>query len=71
MTCQGESYTSLSTAGGVARVAAGATPLPGRKVAATDGWNFWRFTDADGQEQPINVLRQRYLAERDADKPQG
>ena len=66
VTFQGESFKSLSTAGGVARLSAGGRSTPTRKIPQTNGWSFWQFTDADGQEKPIDALRQRFLAERES-----
>ena len=66
VTFQGESFKSLSTAGGVARLSAGWRSTPTRKIPQTNGWSFWQFTDADGQEKPIDALRQRFLAERES-----
>ena len=67
VTFRGESFRSLSTAGGMARLAAGYTSST-RRVPQTNGWTFWEFTGADGQEKPIDALRQRFVAERDMNR---
>ena len=69
VTFQGGAFRSFSTAASAARVAGGYSLKPGRTSPATNGWNFWRFTDADGQDKRLDALRQRYLAEHDANGP--
>jgi len=57
----GELYDSLSTAGGMARKSVIGAP-PGRQYPQTNGWNFWKFRDAEtGKLTEIDVLRQKYL----------
>ncbi len=63
VTFQEKRFGSLSLAGNAARIAAG---FRGKRPA-TNGWRFWRFTDADGQVKEIDVLRQRYLAKGGSD----
>lgn len=55
----GTPYTSLSIAGNVARASV-AGPKPDGKKFATNGWEFWRYKDADGREREISVLREKY-----------
>jgi hypothetical protein len=64
VTYAGETYSSLSIAGGVARASIVGTPS-GRKYLQTNGWIFWQFRDKDGQLKRVDVLRQRYF-ERNA-----
>jgi Restriction Enzyme Adenine Methylase Associated len=59
VTCLGQSYDSLSTAGGVARASVSGSPTD-RKIPQTNGWTFWRFRDADGRLKPLDELRQQY-----------
>ena len=54
---QGKRYTTPSGAGGAVRALRGNYP-------ASNGWVFWSFTDADGRDQPLSVLRDRYLEQR-------
>ena len=56
----GAEYSSPSTAAGMARRSVVGSP-PGRKYPQTNGWTFWRFTDAAGAEHTIDDLRQRYI----------
>jgi hypothetical protein len=58
----GESYTSLSVAGGMARVKVSGPPGSGRTYYQTNGWTFWKYRDSKGILKPIDELRQRYLA---------
>jgi len=55
---QGQSYTSLSKAGGSAK-----NVVMGRTIA-TNGWEFWQFIDSDGQRRYIDELRRRYAQAR-------
>lgn len=67
VTFQGETYDSLSTAAGRARLKVSGPPPSRRKIWQTNGWTFWLFRDDDGQLKPIDALRQRYNA--DVGKP--
>ena len=61
MTVKGESYDSLSTAGGMARKSVIGSP-PGRQYPQTNGWTFWKFCDPEtGKLIEIDALRQKYL----------
>ncbi len=60
----GESYDSLSTAGGMARKSVVGAP-EGRDYPQTNGWTFWQYRAADGHLQPIDDARQRYLKQVD------
>ena len=51
---QGTSFRTPSGAGSAIRVQAGDSP-------EVNGWESWRFTDSDGTDQPLYVLRDRYL----------
>lgn len=55
---QEERFRSVSMAGQAARIAAGFSG----KNSNTNGWDFWRFIDADGQVKKIDVLRKRLEA---------
>ena len=55
---QGNRYKTPSGAGRAVKVLRG-----GPKVAPS-GWSFWQFTDADGRNQPLSLLRNRYLEQR-------
>jgi hypothetical protein len=59
VSCLGQRYDSLSTAGGVARASVPGAPT-GRPFPQTNGWSFWRFRDEDGRVKPIDELRERY-----------
>jgi hypothetical protein len=52
----GKTFDSLSTAAGEARASIIGIPH-GRKRPQTNGWTFWRFRNAQGQLQPVDVLR--------------
>ena len=57
----GESYDSLSTAGGIARKSGIGSPA-GKPYPQTNGWTFWKFRDSEtGRLIEIDVLRQKYL----------
>ncbi len=49
-----EVYASPSTAAKAAKKLHG---YGGAGKAATNGWDFWRFKDADGQVKPLDALR--------------
>ena len=53
-------FKSLSGAGNAAKRQAG---YSGPR-AATRGWTFWKFTDSDGSDRPIDALRRRFLEEQ-------
>ncbi|MFX0201970.1 MAG: hypothetical protein ACFFCW_38150, partial [Candidatus Hodarchaeota archaeon] len=57
----GEHYSSLSTAGGIARKSVIGAP-PGREYPQTNGWTFWKYQDTEtGKLEEVDLLRQRYL----------
>lgn len=60
----GQTYDSLSTAGGMARKSViGART--GRAYPQTNGWTFWQFRDPKtGQLRDLDSLRQEFLAGR-------
>ena len=54
----GESYSSLSTAAGMARKTVIGAP-PGRRYPQTNGWIFWRYRNLEnGKLEAVDVLRQ-------------
>jgi hypothetical protein len=56
ITCLGQSYRSLSRAGGEARRSVSGNQ--GGKCPATNGWTFWQYADPKtGQLRPIGDLR--------------
>jgi len=58
----GESYDSLSTAGGMARKSVIGTPAD-RPYPQTNGWRFWRYRDKEsGELREMDHLRKQYLA---------
>ena len=57
LTFRSQRFQSLSGAGSAAKRAAGYTG----QNPATQGWTFWKFTDDEGHDKPINALRQRFL----------
>jgi hypothetical protein len=60
----GESYDSLSTAGGMARKSVIGSPA-GKPYPQTNGWTFWKFRDPEtGRLIEIDALRQKYLKRR-------
>jgi hypothetical protein len=60
----GETYGSLSNAGAAVKQAVLGPEIP-ESVYATDGWVFWRATDAKaGDTTTLRVIRQRVAAER-------
>jgi hypothetical protein len=62
----GETYGSLSSAGAAVKRAVLGPDIP-ESVYATDGWVFWRATDARaGDTTTLRVIRQRVAAERTA-----
>ncbi len=56
---QGHRYTSLNAVTKAARTLHGDSP-----TGTVSGWIFWEFTDADGRDQPLSLLRNRYLEQR-------
>ena len=58
VTFQEKRFRSLSMAGRAARIAAGFRG----KNSNTNGWDFWRFIDADGEVRKIDFLRKRLRA---------
>jgi len=56
----GESYDSLSTAGGMARKQVIGAP-PDRPYPQTNGWTFWQYRDDKGDLHELQVLRKSYL----------
>jgi hypothetical protein len=56
---QGQTYRSLSSAGIAVKHAVRGPDIPG-SISATDGWSFWRATDAKaGDTVTLKVIRQR------------
>jgi hypothetical protein len=53
-------YSSLSTAGGVARRPYHKGDLKGREYPQTNGWMFWHIRDNTGKYVPLSVLRVQY-----------
>jgi hypothetical protein len=65
-TFQGEGYTSLSAAGAAVKIASRGPGLP-TSVLATDGWSFWRATDARaGDTVSLKEIRRRTAADSTA-----
>ena len=64
VTFRGHIFPSPSSAAAAARRYVSGTP---DARFPTNGWTFWRFTDADDQVQKIDVLRQQYLAKGGSD----
>ncbi len=62
VTFRGKRFRSVSSASQAAQIATGISGKP----PASNGWRFWKFTDADGKAKPIDVLRQRFLAGRES-----
>lgn len=60
----GQRYKSLSTAAGAARVSVKGAPPAGRRYYQTNGWTFWEYEDEDGNWYQMQVLRERFLAQR-------
>ena len=59
----GETYGSLSSAGAAVKRAVLGPDIP-QSVYATDGWMFWRATDARaGDTTTLRVIRQRVAAD--------
>ncbi len=57
----GQSYDSLSTAGGLACKSVVGAP-EGHEYPQTNGWIFWQYLDPQsGHLLPIDSLRQQYL----------
>jgi hypothetical protein len=62
---QEETYGSLSSAGAVKQAVRG--PDIPESIRATDGWSFWRATDAKaGDTVTLKVIRQRVAADHSA-----
>lgn len=59
ITCMGETFNSLSHAGGHARKTIIGAP-PGKKYPHTAGWQFWRYRNAEGEMVEMHELRLRY-----------
>jgi hypothetical protein len=60
----GDSYDSLSTAGGMARKSVIGAPK-GRPYPQTNGWTFWQFRDPKtGSRRDMDSLRRELLAQR-------
>jgi Restriction Enzyme Adenine Methylase Associated len=63
---QGATYGSLSSAGVAVKEAVRGPEIP-ESVRATDGWSFWRATDAKTSDTVIlKVIRQRVAADQTA-----
>jgi Restriction Enzyme Adenine Methylase Associated len=58
VTWDGQTYDSLSTAGGMARKSIIGTQ-PGRPYPQTNGWTFWRTRGPDGALKTLDDLRRR------------
>jgi len=70
----GESYDSLSIAGGMARLSVIGTQsgLKYRQYPSTNGWTFWQYRNPKtGQLEEIDTLRKRFLKTRRKDEPTG
>ena len=60
----GQSYDSLSTAGGMARKTVIGCP-EGRPYPQTNGWTFWQFRDpTTGDLRELDSLRQQLLSSK-------
>lgn len=60
----GKRYSSLSTAGGMARKSVIGAP-PGRPYPQTNGWTFWKYLDPSSAKiLELDSLRQKYLRSR-------
>ena len=60
----GQSYDSLSTAGGMARKTVIGSP-EGRPYPQTNGWTFWQFRDpTTGDLRELDSLRQQLLSSK-------
>jgi Restriction Enzyme Adenine Methylase Associated len=56
---QGQTYRSLSSAGIAVKQAIRGPDIP-ESISATDGWTFWRATDAKASDTvTLKVVRQR------------
>jgi hypothetical protein len=63
---QEETYGSLSSAGVAVKQAVRGPDIP-ESIRATDGWSFWRATDAKaGDTVTLKVIRQRVAADHSA-----
>ncbi len=64
ITFDGQSYDSLSTAGGMARKSVIGAP-EGRPYPQTNGWTFWQFQDPKtGSRRDMDSLRRELIAQR-------
>jgi len=52
---EGATYGTPSAAGGAV--------TKKHNVSAPPGWTFWHFTDRNGNEQPLDVLRKQYISQ--------
>jgi hypothetical protein len=68
VTCLGQTFDSLSTAGGVARASVIGTPAD-RKYPQTNGWTFWRMKDGNGQIVEVDAARREFLRRRGIASP--
>jgi hypothetical protein len=60
----GQSYDSLSTAGGMARKSVVGTG-EGRPYPKTNGWTFWQHRDPKtGNTRDMDSVRQEFLARK-------
>ena len=59
---QGNRYATPSAAGSAIRVRHGDRP-------EVNGWEVWRFTESDGRDQRLYVLRDRFLKQRGPEQP--
>jgi len=58
VTFQGKQYETCSAAAVAARCS-----VTG-KTLATSGWDFWQYTDANGNRVPVKAARQAFLAKK-------
>jgi predicted type IV restriction endonuclease len=59
----GHKYSSLSVAGGVARVVVSGPPASGAAYYPTNGWTFWQYQDASGGLHPLDHWRELYIVQ--------
>jgi hypothetical protein len=58
----GQTYHSLSVAGGMARVKVSGPPKDGRPYYQTNGWTFWKYRDPrSGRLEVVDRLRRQFL----------
>jgi len=63
---QDKTYGSLSSAGVAVKQAIRGPDIP-ESIRATDGWSFWRATDAKaGDTVTLKIIRQRVAADHSA-----